>query len=503
MAISQSRYVVITSGVGGASAASRKNMGTRCFTTNPLAPTNQVLEFSGSAADVLSSVGNYFGTQSAEYDFASKECTFVSKSIRMINMISFARYTPSAVAPTLTPTQDATSLSAFQAITAGGMTISLGGTKYTLSDVNLSSAESLSAVATAIQSAIQANVDGGSMYTAATVTYENNVFVLTGGETGAATIDYATGDGGENDLSVALMWNQASAPILSNGAAAETVSEALDRVKNLSNNFASFVFLPALSAVSDMESASSWATAQNMQFIYSLPVTQSNYSEVSTALNGSTTTVLTYDAFNDYAEYMPCVLGATTNYNAPNGTINPMFQVFPNDEPSVTTDALANTLDPLFINYYGQTQQAGKGISFYQRGYTMDGTDIAVVFNEIWLKDAIAVQAFNMLLGLNKIPANNDGISLLTTAFSSIFAEALTNGVFQAGKELTSTQQAYIDQLTGETDSWRNVYNNGFIFIPAIEQQTLYNATNYVFVYSLIYSKGDSIRKIEGTHVLI
>ena len=108
-----------------------------------------------------------------------------------------------------------------------------------------------------------------------------------------------------------------------------------------------------------------------------------------------------------------------------------------------------------------------------------------------------------MLLGLNKIPANNDGISMLTTAFSSIFAEALTNGVFQAGKELTSTQQAYIDQLTGETDSWRNVYNNGFIFIPAIEQQTLYNATNYVFVYSLIYSKGDSIRKIEGTHVLI
>ena len=196
-------------------------------------------------------------------------------------------------------------------------------------------------------------------------------------------------------------------------------------------------------------------------------------------------------------------MGATTNYNAVNGTISPMFKQFPNDKPSIEDDATANLLDPVNVNYLGLTQQAGKGISFYQRGYTQDGTDIAVLFNEIWLKDAITTQAFNLFLALNKVPANEDGVSLLTTALTSIFDEAKTNGVISVGKTLTTTQKAYIDQITGETESWRTVQENGYIFIPVLSQQSIQGKDEWVFTYTMIYGKGDSIRKVVGSDILI
>ena len=77
MAISQSRYVAITSGIGGQAAASRKNMGTRVISTNSRIPTGQILEFSGAASEILKNVGAYFGTQSKEYAFAAKQCAYV------------------------------------------------------------------------------------------------------------------------------------------------------------------------------------------------------------------------------------------------------------------------------------------------------------------------------------------------------------------------------------------------------------------------------------------
>ena len=499
MAISQSRYVAITSGIGGQAAASRKNMGTRVISTNSRIPTGQILEFSGAASEILKNVGAYFGTQSNEYAFAAKQCAYVSNAITQINMISYARFTPEAVAPMLIPTKNAAALSAFTSISAGSLTVSLNGVSYEMSNINLSESVSLAAVATTLTNKIHENAGGGAMFTNATVQFENGVFVLTGGETGVATVEFA--DNGE--LATALRWNKANAPILSNGAAAETAAAAMDRITNVSNNFASFVFLPALTETADIEAVSNWATAQNMQFAYSIPVTKATYSDVIAVTAGGSATILTDDENADYAEYMPCVMGATTNYNAVNGTISPMFKQFPNDKPSVEDDATANLLDPANVNYLGLTQQAGKGIAFYQRGYTQDGTDIAVLFNEIWLKDAITTQAFNLFLALNKVPANEDGVSLLTTALTSIFDEAKTNGVISVGKTLTTTQKAYIDQITGETESWRTVQENGYIFIPVLSQQTIQGKDEWVFTYTLIYGKGDSIRKVVGSDILI
>lgn len=164
---------------------------------------------------------------------------------------------------------------------------------------------------------------------------------------------------------------------------------------------------------------------------------------------------------------------------------------------------MSRTLDGLNINYNGQTQKAGSKIEFYQDGFLADGTDMAVYANEIWLKDAMSTEILNLEIAVDKIPANIDGIGQVAGILQGVINEALNNGVISVGKELTNTQKAYITQLTGDNTSWQSVQLNGYILDVELAQNVVNGTTRYIAEYTLIYSKGDSIRKVEGRHILI
>ena len=57
----------------------------------------------------------------------------------------------------------------------------------------------------------------------------------------------------------------------------------------------------------------------------------------------------------------------------------------------------------------------------------------------------------------------------------------------------------YIGQVLGNTDAWQDVYSNGYVLNIAIEK----DGNRYVGKYILVYSKGDSVRKVEGSDILI
>ena len=67
MAISQKRYIDITSGVGGTPVAGQRELICRVMTTNSLANTAPVLEFTS-----LDNVATVFATSTDEYKFAAK-----------------------------------------------------------------------------------------------------------------------------------------------------------------------------------------------------------------------------------------------------------------------------------------------------------------------------------------------------------------------------------------------------------------------------------------------
>lgn len=503
MAISQKRYIDITSGVGGQAAASERELIARLMTTNPLAPYGSVMEFTS-----LDNVGAHFGTSSEEYLFAAEYFGFVSKNITSPKKISFARYASAALAPQLTSIIKPNSVQAFSAISNGEIIINLGGSENTLTGLNFSGASSLSDVASIMQTAINGYTAGGALWTSATVAYSVSAatgigsFILTGGSTEAAEIGYAVNSGDEN-VATLLGWDISSLPVVSQGASAETPAAAMARVANISNNFGSFAFVESLST-EDIAAVAAWCNAGNIQFMYSVPVSASNYADIQTAVAGMNGTCLTLDPGNTYAEYMPMAVLAATNYNRTNATSNYMFQTFPGATVAVTSDAKADVYDNAKINYYGATQSAGQQLAFYQRGVLQgEVEDIGVYANEMWLKDAMIVAFFNLLLAVPKVPANAYGEVMARGVMTDVIDRALNNGTIIRVKDMTATQKAYISTISGDSDAWVEVYNNGYKLITKIGTQVINGSNAYVLDYILIYAKGDAIKKVTGSHVMI
>ena len=505
MPISQAKYVAITSGIGGASAASRKDLGLRLYTENALFPLNTILEFT-SAADVAS----YAGANSSEAKIAAAYFGWVSKSVTSPKKISFMGANIDATAPVMRSTQTLTPLATFKAINNGSLVISLGGDTYIVSSLDFSSVTAYADVAQIVETGINGNTTGGTLWTNAEVTFNADAssFVLTGGTTGNVTIGYATDADSGTNIAGLLGWTEATSPILSDGAAANTITNILNKSVELSDNFASYAFVNKALQATDLDEIGAWNDTQNFLYMFCGDVGSANYATLVATAALYSGMAINYNANygdNSYlpAYLMPATILAATDYGNLNGTVNYMYQQFPNQAVAVSTNALANTLDPLHVNYNGQTQKAGTKIEFYQDGYLADGTDMAVYANEIWLKDAMITELLNLEIALDKIPANIDGKAQIQATLQGVIDEALRNGTIMPGKELTNTQKAYITQITGDNTAWRTVQLNGFVLTVEITQEIVNGATKYIAEYTLVYSKGDVIRKVEGRHILI
>ena len=490
MAIDQKKYIDIVSGVGGEASASRRELIGWLMTTSLLAPTETILEMN------LAGVLSYFGSDSDEYAFAVKYFGFISKNITQASKLSIARYATADTAPVL---QSTATLPALVSFVDGSAVVDLGGETLVITGIT---AATQTAMATELQTSIQANTEGGTMWTAATVAFLSGVFTLTGGDTGAGEIGYMSAHTTGTDMAALAGLDVASSPILSVGVAAETTVEAVARVDAVSDNFGSFSFLSTLTN-DEIVSIAEWNTAKNYKYLYTVQTTAANAATLAPLIDGNTGTIVTLDINADYAEYMPMALLATTDYDNVNSVKNFMFQKFDTDTPSVTTDADSDTYDALNINYLGTTQQAGQTIAFYQDGVMIDGGDAGPYCNEIWLKDAISTEFLNMLLALEQIPANDTGASIAATLIQSIVTGALNNGTIQSGKTLTTVQKAYVTQVSGDEDAWYAVQSSGYWLGVTIASSLVDEVTVYTLNYVLIYSKGDSIRKVEGSDILI
>ncbi len=499
MSISLSKYVDITSGVGAGAAVPTRDLIGRFFTTNPLVPVGGNLEF-GSADEVLT----YFGAASEEYARAAFYFGWVSKNITRAQKISFSRWAATAVGSTIYGKVANYAVSSFTSVTTGDFSLTLGGFTYSMTAISFSGNTTLADCAADVQTKIRAQTGGGVAWTGATVTYDatRKSFNLVSGATGDDTIAVAAGT--ITNILPLLGWDTGA--ILSNGSNAQTVTEVLSNSASASNNFGSFAFVDTLTQDQIVEAAT-WNDTQNVQFIYSVPCTSANYAALVAALadiGGVTLTLAPLAA--EFPEQCPMMILAATDYTQRNAVQNYQFQQF-TLTPSVTTDADYELYSGVDVNFYGQTQTAGTQIAFYQRGVMqglpVDPLDQNTYSNEIWLKDAAGAAIMTLLLAVPRVPANSSGRAQLLSIIQSVIDQALFNGTISVGRTLTSTQKLYINELTGNTNAWRQVQNLGWwldvVITPYVESGT----TKYKAVYTLIYAKDDVIRKVEGRDILI
>lgn len=498
MTISFTRYIDIISGVGaGVSVPGRQFIG-RLFTTNELIPPKTIIEFDSAAE-----VGVYFGTTSSEYARASFYFGWISKNFTTPRKISYARWVDVATAPKIFGAAKTQDLAFYQATSDGTFGLTIGAEANTFT-VDTTTALSLSDVATLIQA--QINLAVGAQWTGATVAWNATAgyFEFVGGDAVAAIITVQEGTVG-TPIADAVGWLFGAT--LSNGSLAETITETLQESYSASNNYGTFLFMPALT-IDQIEEAAAWNSGLNIRSMYTVPVTFANVALYRTTLeNYGGVEITISETAGEYPEQVPMMVFAATNYNALNSVQNYMFQQF-NLTPSVSDDPTATALDDDLINYYGVTQQAGQQIAFYQRGklqgLAIAPSDMNVYANEMWLKDASGVNIMDLFLNFSQIPANATGALQIKTILSdAVIPVALSNGTIEAGKTLTTEQIMLITQITGDNNAYQQVQNVGYWLDVIIQPVTVGPSTEYNAVYTLIYSKDDVIRKVDGQHILI
>lgn len=500
--ISFKRYVDIVSGVGGGAGVRLRDLILRLFTNSPRVPVDGIVEME-NAADV----GTYFGLSSPEYLRAVFYFGFVSKLITAPKRIAFARWADIASAARIYGSSATRTIAQFTGITTGSFKLTLGGFTFDLTALNFSAATTLSNVATIIQTAIQAQAGGGAIWTGALVTYNATAqrFELVGGATGAAPVATAAAASGV-DIRSLLGWDATA--VFSPGVDAEEPLAAFVRSAESNDNFGSFAFVQTLTQA-QIALVATQNDAYNVKFMYTVPVLAADAAALHAALlNLSGVAVTLAPLTTEYPELLPSAILAATAYERRNSVQNYMFQQAALT-PSVSTNADADAMDSSRVNYYGRTQTAGQFLDFYQRGVMMglstDPVDMNVYANEMWLKDAAGAAIMGLLLSAARVPANATGRGMLLATLQSVIEQATFNGTISIGKPLTVQQKLFITNLTGDEQAWQQVFRLGYWLDGVVQSyvngQT--QATEWKFVYTLIYSKDDAIRKVEGSHILI
>jgi hypothetical protein len=109
-----------------------------------------------------------------------------------------------------------------------------------------------------------------------------------------------------------------------------------------------------------------------------------------------------------------------------------------------------------------------------------------------------------LLLSVGRVPANAEGRGQVMAILQDVNDRALFNGVFSVDKPLTVVQKLYIGQITGDDLAWYQVQNTGYWLNAEVQSYTTTDSrTEYKIVYTIVYSKDDAIRKVEGSHILI
>ena len=519
MSISQDKYIEITSGVGGGNNVALPALVARLFSNNPLIERGAPMKFT-NAADVLA----FFGA-GALANRAAAYFSYISPAITSPQELQIAFAAGSGVelpAEVNGAVAGHATLAAFKTVVSGNLSVTISQNQTAVvTALDLSGATSLSGVAALIQAAIRT---GGTGFGLATVTYSpvTDQFLfqcapnLAGGNQPITTVPASM----TNDLAPLLGWTLAQGAKWVDGSAGSTLAQQFAASVAIDNNFGSFSFVEEDSLYDgtglDVQAVAQVNATYNNKYQYYVACNAARAATWAGLVSGIAGVALNLTSLTNspvaetvgLINMLPHAIMAATDYYTINSTVNYMFKQMAGIPADVKDDATAATYDALAINYYGETQVNGQYLSFYQNGYLQGGAtdarDMGVYANESWFKGYLASQFMTLFLSLNKVGANKIGRGQLSIVLQEGIDVALNNGTISVGKTLTTAQQLFITQQTGDANAWQQVQNVGYWkdleIVPVVQPNGL---TQYNAVYTLIYSKNDVVRKVSGTHELI
>lgn len=408
---------------------------------NALLPTASVQTF--ASAD---SVKAFFGAASTEYALAQIYFNGYDNGTAKPGTLIFAPYVDTARGAWLqSGSHSSLTLTQLQAL-SGVLTVTVDGTLFTSSTINLSGATSFTNAATLITAGFT-----GANKPTCTWNSVNSTFVLSSATTGTGSAITEAG----GTLSAGLKLTAATGAILSQGAAVDTPATAMDMVKGKTQNWVDFmtVWEPV---TADKLAFAAWTNAQGQRFAYVAWDT-----DAQAIVNGSSTSfgaqvkALAYDTVcpvYNTAALAAFVLGsvASIDFARLNGRITAAFKAQSGFVPTVTDQQIAANLIANGYNFYGQYATAADGFNFLYPGQVSGKWKWLDVFvDQVYLNSQLQLALMSLLTSTPSIPYNESGYALIRAAMLDPIVQAINFGGIRTGIALSMQQKAIVNQAAG------------------------------------------------------
>lgn len=407
-------------------AAARRNFGVLCIAGASVVIS--VRERIRYYSDVESVVQD-FGVNAPEYLAAQ---LFFSQVPRP-SILALARWVSAPTSALLQGgilTTAEQSLAAWNAISEGSVTFSVGGVAQSVTDLDFSTVTNLNQVASAINAKI----------TGAGVVWTGDRFEMSTSAAGTeASLHYATSADEGEDISARLKLTQALALPPLDGADAETPAECALALADISSGWYGLMF--ADTSISEEQHLNVSAAIEAMQtsHLYGLTLTDTRVLDaVYTADLASQLKALkrlrTLCQYSENPYAIASFFGRafTVNFNANRSTINMMYKQEPGLVPQYLTETQALTLKNkrcnVFVYYDNDTAIVQYGVVSGSAWFDeIHGTD--------WLQNAVQNECYNLLYtSKTKVPQTDEGLNQFVNTIEAVFGEARNNGLIAPGQ---------------------------------------------------------------------
>ena len=455
-----------------------------------ISATTLILSFPSARA-----VGEYFGTDSVEFGAADVYFTSFNNKFTAPKAFFVARRIAEDAAAWLRGAKFTSTLTALKAVTDGAFVISVDNTAQTVSLVDLSTATSLSDVASLITA---------KMNSTATVTYSSltGAFTITSGTAGSTSeVGYASAPATGTDLSALLNLTQSLGAVQSVGMDAMSESEQMTAILSKSQNWVSFTTAWEV----DVDEALAWAAWADANYgwlyvPYSTSPTMTSpdsaadmASAIKAALYDHTAVV--YGSL-EYAAFIMGVV-ASIAWQRVNGTITAAFKRQAGLAPWVVDELTATVLEAKNCNYFGNFATRNAEFIFLYPG-VLSASDYGFIdpyVNSIWLNNRLQVSLMDGITNVGRVPYNIRGYTMVKAWMMDPVNEARLNATIEAGVVLSERQRSEVMNEAG-LDISQELWTQGY-YIQVLDPGSAVRAQRGSPIVSLWYTYGGAVQKIE------
>ncbi|EKI37799.1 hypothetical protein EC3006_2917 [Escherichia coli 3006] len=430
------------------------------LTDNELIPVGAVQSYYSS-----SDVSALMGSESKEFLAAQQYFNGYENSSVIPGELLMYRIVTSPVAGyLLSGNLKGVTLATLKAIPAGTITLSIDGESTTSTSIDLSTATSFSDIASKLQVGI-----GASKVVVEWLPIANR-FIIRSATTGAESeVSYASAGA----LAAGLLLTQDSAAIVSPGSDAVTLTDTMNNIINVNQNWILFNSLVELTDDQKTELCA-WASSSKNRFGYVVHDTTS----AGTVANNANCFVQKVVVANGYENIFPVygtylysvtalAYAASVDFARTNGRISFKFRGFSGLAPNVRDLATSQALKSNGYNFYG-SYSLNKTMAQYASDGAITGKFVWLdsFINQVWI-NANLVSAFaNLFTNNQSYPFNETGYGAVSAAVIDVAEQALNFGAIQRGVKLDNAQTRIVNNTVGK-DISSTLYSQGwFLYIP-------------------------------------